>query len=84
LLELRARQVVGDSAAKHLGAVSGDVASLEWTRDRFAHRLDPADLSQINSELLALREAEVDRDLAALRETAGRVRAIAAGLELIR
>jgi hypothetical protein len=82
--ELWARQTVVDTAADRLGAVSGDVASLEWTRDRFADRLDPADLSQINSELLALREAEVDKDLAAVREAAGRVRATAAGLELLR
>jgi hypothetical protein len=75
---------VVDTAAERLGAVSGDVASLEWTRDRFADRLDPADLSQINTELLALREAEVDNDLAAVREAAGRVRATAAKLELVR
>lgn len=82
--ELWARQTVVDSAAERLGAVSGDVASLEWTRDRFADRLDPADLSQINTELLALREAEVDKDLAAVREAAGRLRSTAAGLELLR
>jgi hypothetical protein len=82
--ELWARQTVVDSAARELGAVSGDVASLEWTRDRFADRLDPADLSQINRELLALREAEVDKDLASVREAAGRVRATAARLKLVR
>jgi hypothetical protein len=79
-----ARQTVVDTAGGRLGAVSGDVASLEWTRDRIADRLDPADLSLINSELLALREAEVDNDLAAVREAAGRVRAAAAGLKLVR
>ena len=82
--ELWARQTVVDTAAGRLGAVSGDVASLEWTRDRIADRLDPADLSRINSELLALREAEVDNDLAAVREAAGRVRATAARLKLVR
>ena len=82
--ELWARQTVVDTAGGRLGAVSGDVASLEWTRDRIADRLDPADLSLINSELLALREAEVDNDLAAVREAAGRVRAAAAGLKLVR
>jgi hypothetical protein len=81
--ELWARQTVVDTAAKRLGAVSGDVASLEWTRDRFADRLNPADLSQINAELLALREAEVDKDLAAVREAAARVSATAASLELL-
>jgi hypothetical protein len=82
--ELWTRQTVVDAAAKQLGAVSGDVATLEWTRDRFADRLDPADQSQINSELLALREAEVDEDLEAVSEAAGRVHATAASLELVR
>jgi hypothetical protein len=82
--ELWTRQTVADTAAERLGAVSGDVASLEWTRDRIADRLDPADLSQINSELLALREAEFDKDLAAVSEAAGRVRATAARLKLVR
>ena len=82
--ELWTRQTVVDAAAKELGAVSGDVATLEWTRDRFADRLDPADQSQINGELLALREAEVDKDLEAVSEAAGRVHATAASLELVR
>jgi hypothetical protein len=82
--ELWARQTVVDTAAKQLGAVSGDVACLEWTRDRIADRLAPADFSQINSELLALREAEVDKDLAKVREAAARVLATAASLELAR
>jgi hypothetical protein len=74
---------VVDAAAGRLGAVSGDVASLEWTRDRIADRLDPADLSRINSELLALREAEVDKKLTAVSAAAARVRATAGGLELV-
>ena len=81
--ELWARQTVVDSASERLGAVSGDVASLEWTRDRIADRLDPADLSRINRELLALREAEVDKDLAAVRVGAQLVRTTAARLELV-
>ncbi len=82
--QLWARQTVVDAAARRLGDVSGDVASLEWTRDRIADRLDPADLSRLNSELLTLREAEVDKDLAAVRKAAGRVSATAASLELSR
>ena len=82
--ELWARQTVVDTAVKELGAVSGDVACLEWTRDRIADRLAPADFSQINSELLALREAEVDTDLAKVSEAADRVLATAASLELVR
>jgi hypothetical protein len=82
--ELWARQAVVDAAADRLGDVSGDVASLEWTRDRIADRLDPADLSRLNMELLTLREAEVDKDLAVVRKAAGRVRATAASLRLSR
>jgi hypothetical protein len=81
--ELWARQTVVDAASGHLGDVSGDVASLEWTRDRIADRLDPADLSRINRELLALREAEVDKDLAAVRVGAQLVRTTGARLELV-
>jgi hypothetical protein len=82
--KLWARQTVVDRAAERLGAVSGDVASLEWTRDRFADRLDPGDLSGINRELLALREAEVDKDLEAVSRAAGRVLDAAAKLEVAR
>jgi hypothetical protein len=80
--QLWARQTVVDAAADRLGEVSGDVACLEWTRDRIADRLDPTDLSRLNSELLALREAEVDKDLHAVRAAAGRVLDTAAGLKL--
>ena len=81
--DLWARRTVADAAAGRLGAVSGDVASLEWTRDRIADRLDPADLSRINSELLALREAEVDKKLTAVSAAAARVRLTAGGLALV-
>jgi hypothetical protein len=81
---LWARQTVVDAAAKRPGAVSGDVATLEWTRDRFADRLDPGDQSAVNTELLALREAEVDKDFEAVSEAAARVLATAASLELAR
>jgi len=50
--ELWARQTVVDTAAKQLGAVSGDVACLEWTRDRIADRLAPADFSQSTASCL--------------------------------
>jgi hypothetical protein len=80
--ELWARQAVVDATVDRPGDVSGDVASLEWTRDRIADRLDPADLSQINTELLTLREAEVDQDLHAVRKAAGRVLVTAAQLTI--
>ena len=35
--ELWARQILVDGAAGDMGGVNGDVATLDWVRDRFAH-----------------------------------------------
>ena len=69
--ELWARQVRVDAAAGELGDVQGDIATLELVRDRFAQTLDPAQLTELDVHLVALRDVvAVDRDLAAARETA--------------
>jgi hypothetical protein len=47
--ELWARRLIVDAQANNLGWVNGDIASLEWTRDRLAASLEPADLARINS-----------------------------------
>jgi hypothetical protein len=62
-----------------------DLARFElWARqtvvDTAAKRLG----ASAATSLLALREAEVDKDLAAVREAAARVSATAASLELLR
>ena len=45
------------------GGVNGDVATLDWVRDRFAHTVEPADMTRIDTHLEVLREAVVDVDL---------------------
>lgn len=80
--ELWARQLIVDAGAKSLGGANGDIAGLEWTRDRFAASLEPADLTRINVHLLTLRERVVDGNLMAASAEAARLRRIVAGLEL--
>lgn len=72
--ELWARQVVVDAAAGEIGGITGDVATMEWIRDRFAHALGPADVTRIDAHLLELQGAVADRDLAAAREEAAGLR----------
>jgi hypothetical protein len=59
------RQIVVDGAAGHMGGVNGDVMTLDWIRDRFAHTLDPADRTRIDAQLETLRDAVVDVDIEA-------------------
>jgi hypothetical protein len=73
--ELWARQLQVDAASGELAAVSGDLATLEWVRDRFAHALEAAGLTAVDSHLNALRDAVVDEDLAAVAEQAAGLRA---------
>jgi hypothetical protein len=78
--ELWARQVLVDAEAADLAGVSGDVATMEWIRDRFAHMLDATDLTRIDTHLLALRDAVVDKDLEAAADEASALRETLAGL----
>jgi hypothetical protein len=78
--ELWARQILVDASAHDLGGITGDVATLEWIRDRFAHNLDPADLTRIDAHLLELQGAVADKDLAAARDEAAALRDTLAGL----
>ncbi|MDX6586265.1 MAG: hypothetical protein QOI31_738 [Solirubrobacterales bacterium] len=80
--ELWARQVLVDAAAADAGGVRSDVAAMEWTRDRFAHTLDPADLTAIDAHLIEIRDSvanEVDDLRAATAATRG-LRDILAGI----
>jgi hypothetical protein len=79
--ELWARQILVDASAMDLAGVRGDLATLEWIRDRFREILASADLTRIDARLLALREAVVDEDLGTAAAEATRVRAILGGLE---
>jgi hypothetical protein len=68
--ELWARQILVDGAAGDMGGVNGDVATLDWVRDRFAHTIDAADMTRIDAHLEVLREAVVDVDIKAAVEEA--------------
>jgi hypothetical protein len=72
--ELWARQIIIDASANDVGGITGDVATMEWTRDRFTHILDPADVTRINDHLLELQGSVADKDPAAAREEAASLR----------
>jgi hypothetical protein len=55
-----ARQIPVHADANDIGAVRGDVATMEWIRDRFAHVLEPADLTAIDAALVTMREGLMD------------------------
>jgi hypothetical protein len=61
--ELWARQLEVDAAAGNTGWVMGDLATLEWIRDRFVHRLDKVDAVRIDVHLGELRTRLNDDDL---------------------
>jgi hypothetical protein len=68
------RQVGVDAAAGRAGAVSGDVATLEWLRDRFAGGLDGVAITRIDTLLERLRGNVADGELAAAAGTAAKLR----------
>jgi hypothetical protein len=72
--ELWARQIMVDASANDIGGITGDVATMEWTRDRFTHILDPADVTRINAHLLELQGSVADKDPAAASEEAASLR----------
>ncbi len=70
-----ADQLVVDAASDEpdAGLIAGDVTSLEWTWDRIAHTVDPADADDIQARLEELRAAADDEDTAAAAEAAPRL-----------
>ena len=78
--ELWARQILVDAAAGDLPDVVGDVATLEWIRDRFARDVDRVGLTRIDKHLLELRNAVNDEDLRGLAVDAARLRSTLAKL----
>ena len=60
--ELWARQILVHGAAGDMGGVNGDVATMDWVRNRFAHTIEAADITRINAHLEVLREAVIDVD----------------------
>lgn len=78
--ELWARQLMVDAAAGDAAGVSGDVATLEWVRDRFVRTLDKVDATRIDSHLLELRAKVGDEELRGAAAEAERLRDTLAGL----
>ena len=78
--ELWARQIVVDAAADDPGAVAGDVATMEWIRDRFAEMIDPTDLTRIDTHLLELRGSVADQELDVAAREAPRLLNTLAGI----
>jgi hypothetical protein len=78
--ELWARQVLVDASANDLAGIAGDVSTMEWIRDRFTRIVEAADLTRIDTHLLALREAVVDEDPDAASAEARSLREMLAGI----
>jgi hypothetical protein len=74
LFDLWAARVGLDAAASDPANVVGDVATLEWIRDRFVHTLTTADAERINSLLADLRIAADAEDLSAAAEATVQLR----------
>jgi hypothetical protein len=67
------QQLRVDAAARDRGAVTGNVAVLEWIRDRIAGTLPPAARDEVDSRLRALRTASDARNLPAAADHAARL-----------
>jgi hypothetical protein len=72
-LELWTRQLLLDLEAGARGAVAGDLATLEWVRDRIAHALGSAEVSRIDLHLGDLRLATMNKDVRAAAGAAARL-----------
>ena len=77
-IDLWARQLVVDAEAGEKGAVSGDVATLGWLRDRIA--LDGADAKLIDDQLRYLVAAADAKDMESAANAAERLRKTVGGL----
>ena len=71
---LWARRLVVDAAARDGAGVRGDLATLEWIRDRFAHTLDPVARTRVDSSLVELRSLVNDEDLRGAADVATQLR----------
>ena len=71
--ELWTQQLRNHAAAGDAAAVSTDVATLEWIRDRFTDAVDPLDLTDIDGRLRGLRSASDTGNLPAAADHAARL-----------
>jgi hypothetical protein len=73
------RQAQVDATAREQGALTGDVATLEWVFDRFAHTLDGS-AKRIDIQLQTLRKATRAGSFARAQSATARLRTILAEL----
>jgi hypothetical protein len=78
--DLWAAQLQLDADAGDRAAVTGDLFTLDYIRDRIHHVLDGATLTRINTALEELQVAVGDGDLAAAADAAGVLREILRGV----
>jgi hypothetical protein len=71
--DLWASRILIHASADDLAGVTGDVATLEWIRDRFAHTLDGARRSELDVGLRELRAATDAKNLPAASDHAARL-----------
>jgi hypothetical protein len=79
--ELWCQQVRVDAGARDAAAVSGDVATLGWLRDRFADSLPAAERSALDEQLGRLQSAADGGRTAAAADHAGRLIGVARSLK---
>jgi hypothetical protein len=73
--EMWTQQLLVHAAAKDAAGVNGDVATLEWIRDRFVHTVSPAGRREIDIRLRGLRAAADAKNLPAAADHAARLAA---------
>jgi hypothetical protein len=78
--DLRAVQLLLDAEAGDLEAAAGDLADLEWVRDRFVHTLAGGDLFRLDPRLDGIRAAVNEDDPEATKRAAARLREAVAKL----
>jgi hypothetical protein len=76
------RQLALDVGVEDAAAVAGDVAAMEWTRDRFALALSSADRDQLDALLGELRIAAEGENLEAAAEAGAQLGQLVTGLTL--
>jgi hypothetical protein len=76
--DLWARQVQVDAAADDIDAIAGDVATLEWIRDRIAASFDDVAVAAIDATLAELRTGVADDELEVVVEAATALREFSA------
>jgi len=69
------QQLRVDAAAKNLAGVTGDVAVLEWIRDRIGQTLDVAERREVDGRLRDLRAAADAGNLPSAADHAARLAA---------